>query len=175
MDKKYAIIIGIILAVFLISSSYALLTNDNADSTTKNTNNVTKDTNITADKSVSVDNNSTDKSVAVDKSIDADKSVGLKSVMEDITPNSNIVSENPPTDRIYRENGTLFFEGYGGNGNRFFSEMQDLPNEHHPVDGDFVNPDNSEEKLDPADNPVMKNKGDIYNQLKLTPETMVYI
>lgn len=174
MDKKYAIIIGIV-AVFLISSSYALLTNDNADSTNKNTNNVTKDTNITLDKSVSVDNSSADKSVAVDKSIDADKSIGLKSVMDGVTSNSKIVSENLLADRIYRENGTLFFEGYDGNGNRFFSEMQDLPNEHHPVDGDFVNPDNSEEKLDPADNPVMKNKGDIYNQLKLTPETMVYI
>ena len=171
MNKKYAIIIGIVLAVFLISSSYALLTNDNADSTTKNTNNITKDNNITADKSVSVDNSSADKSVAVDKSIDVDKSVGLKSVMNGVTSNPKIVSENPPADRIYRENGTLFFEGYDGNGNRFFSEIPDSPNQHYIPGDDFVNPDDSEDNSNQAE-AFMKNK-QMYSHYSSDPDNIV--
>ena len=171
MNKKYAIIIGIVLAVFLISSSYALLTNDNADSTTKNTNNITKDNNITADKSVSVDNSSADKSVAVDKSIDVDKSVGLKSVMNGVTSNPRIVSDNPPADRIYRENGTLFFEGYDGNGNRFFSEIPDSLNQHYIPGDDFVNPDDSEDNSNQAE-AFMKYK-QMYSHYSSDPDNIV--
>ena len=168
MNKKYAIIIGI-LAIFLISSSYALLTNDNADSTTKNANNITKDTNITVDKSVGVDNSSVDKSVAADKSIDLDSRIDSANIC------SNTVSDNPPADRIYRENGTLFFEGYDGNGNRFFSEIPDSPNQHYIPGDDFVNQDTPEVKLDPADDPVMKNKRGFYSGIPFTPETIVYV
>lgn len=124
---------------------------------------------ITVDKSVNVDNSSVDKSVVADKSID------LKSQINGANIRFNAVSDNSPADRIYRENGTLFFEGYDANGNRFFSEMPDLPNQHYTADDDFVNHGAPEVKLDPADDPVMKNKRGIYSELSLTPETMIYI
>ena len=110
----------------------------------------------------------------MDNSAGVSKSIALKSEINGVVPNFKVVSENPPADRIYRENGKLFFEGYDANGNKFVSEMPDLPNEHYADDGDSVVSDNSGDNFNPDDDPVMKNKK-VYSQMNLTPETMVYI
>ena len=91
--------------------------------------------------------------------------------MNGVTSNPKIVSDNPPADRIYRENGTLFFEGYDGNGNRFFSEIPDSPNQHYIPGDDFVNPDDSEDNSNQAE-AFMKYK-QMYSHYSSDPDNIV--
>lgn len=153
MDKKYAIFISI-MTIFLISSSYAFLTNDvnstkDTDNISKDINNIPKDINNISKNT----NNSVNEFVNVNNA-GVDKTVNLESKMNMLNPISEI-NNNPPADRIYTVDGKTFFEGYDGNNNKIVGEIFDETHREYFVDEDgnhvVIVSDDSENNINPED------------------------
>lgn len=154
MDKKYAIFISI-MTIFLISSSYAFLTNDvnstkDTDNISKDINNIPKDINNISKNT----NNSVNEFVNVNNA-GVDKTVNLESKMNILNPISEIINNNPPADRLYTVDGRTFFEGYDENNNKIVGERFGITSHEYFVDEEgnhvIVVSDNSEDNINSED------------------------
>ena len=156
-NKKYVTIIGIVLAVCLVSSGYALLVDDNGIASATITNTVSKD--------ISDENKIADG--------DVDEKIGVnsgKEISNSIVKAINIV---PTSDKIYTLDGKTYIEAYDGNNNKIVGELGYAPSESF-VDKNgnevVMVSDPNEKQINPEDYNLQKE----YTNPSKDPNNMIY-